>query len=582
MPGSGPAGAHRDRGQRGGAGGRRAQHLRAQPHGVRARGPEGEGLAVGDPALGTDHDGDRPGARDLQGGQRPAGLLVQHQRQVDVGQQPADLPGGHRLGDLGDPGTPGRLGGRPRRGPPPGQALVDAVGPPAGHAAGRGPRDDPVDAELGGEVDGERPAVALGQRLDEEELRLRRRHVVPGGDPHPQPLGTAGDDDALGDPAAAVADPHLLASVQPQHVDGVPALGAVDQQLLPPGQVVEQEQRGAVELGGLGRHPAFHASRMRENSPPWPSPRSPWGRSSPRSTASSRSSFSCSGSSLVGVTTSTWTIRLPRPVARSRGAPWPRRVSTLPDWVPGLMSSSCSPSRVSRFSVVPSAAEVIGRVTRQCRSSPSRVNTGCGRSWISTYRSPAGPPPGPTSPWPVSRIRMPSSTPAGTLTGMVRRARTRPSPAQLGHGSGMTWPVPAQVGQVREETTWPRNERCTLCTSPRPPQVVQVAGWVPGAVPAPLHAVHRTAVSTVISLVVPKTVSSRSSSTRMSASPPSRTRLRGPRVAVPPPKKASMMSPRPPNPAPNGLPAPAPPAPLSNGSPPRSTMRRFSGSVSAW
>jgi hypothetical protein len=175
---------------------------------------------------------------------------------------------------------------------------------------------------------------------------------------------------------------------------------------------------------------------------------------------------------------------------------------------------------------------------------------------------------------------MPSSTPAGIFTGMVRRVRTRPSPAHFGHGSGMTWPVPEQVGQGRLAITWPRNERCTLCTSPRPLQVEQVVGWVPGAVPAPVQESHRTAVSTVMSVVVPKTVSARSSSTRMSASPPSRTRLRGPR-AVAPPKKASMMSPRPPNPAPAPKGLPPARAPLSYGSPPRSTMRRLSGSVSA-
>ena len=54
---------------------------------------------------------------------------------------------------------------------------------------------------------------------------------------------------------------------------------------------------------------------------------------------------------------------------------------------------------------------------------------------------------------------------------MVRRERTRPSPAHSGHGSGMTWPVPAQVGQTRLDTTWPRKPRWTLCTSPRPEQV---------------------------------------------------------------------------------------------------------------
>src|SRR3954470_18379165 len=64
---------------------------------------------------------------------------------------------------------------------------------------------------------------------------------------------------------------------------------------------------------------------------------------------------------------------------------------------------------------------------------------------------------------------------------MVRRERTRPSPAHSGQGDGMTWPVPAHVGQTRLDTTWPRKPRCTLCTSPRPEHVEQVAGWVPGA-----------------------------------------------------------------------------------------------------
>ena len=62
-------------------------------------------------------------------------------------------------------------------------------------------------------------------------------------------------------------------------------------------------------------------------------------------------------------------------------------------------------------------------------------------------------------------------------------------------------PVPAQVGHGRLVITWPRNERCTLWISPRPPQVSQVAGWVPGAVPAPAQVAQTTAVSTVRSRV---------------------------------------------------------------------------------
>ena len=171
---------------------------------------------------------------------------------------------------------------------------------------------------------------------------------------------------------------------------------------------------------------------------------------------------------------------------------------------------------------------------------------------------------------------MPSSTPAGIFTETVRRARTRPSPAQLGHGCGITVPVPEQVGQGRLVITWPRNERWTLCTSPRPPQVSQLAGWVPGAVPAPAQVPQTTAVSTVRSRVLPKAVSASSRSSRISASAPCRTRLRGPR-AVDAPKNASMMSPRPPKP-PNGPPAGPTPPPGASGSPPRSTISRFCGS----
>ena len=54
---------------------------------------------------------------------------------------------------------------------------------------------------------------------------------------------------ALGDHAAAVAHLDPLPGGQPQHVDGVPALGAADQQVDGVGQLVEEEQRRPVELG---------------------------------------------------------------------------------------------------------------------------------------------------------------------------------------------------------------------------------------------------------------------------------------------------------------------------------------------
>ena len=51
-----------------------------------------------------------------------------------------------------------------------------------------------------------------------------------------------------------------------------------------------------------------------------------------------------------------------------------------------------------------------------------------------------GPPRAPASPSPARRMRVPSSTPGGTLTDSVRSRVTRPDPLHDGHGSSMTWP----------------------------------------------------------------------------------------------------------------------------------------------
>ena len=63
-----------------------------------------------------------------------------------------------------------------------------------------------------------------------------------------------------------------------------------------------------------------------------------------------------------------------------------------------------------------------------------RVKIGCGFTWICTYRSPGEPPCSPTSPSPVSRIRSPLSTPAGTLTDSVFCSSIRPLPRQVSQG----------------------------------------------------------------------------------------------------------------------------------------------------
>ena len=141
------------------------------------------------------------------------------------------------------------------------------------------------------------------------------------------------------------------------------------------------------------------------------------------------------------------TYRSPRPLGAQRAAPCPRTVSVSPDWVPGRMSTSVVPSRVSRVIVVPSAAAVIGTVTMQCRSSPRRSNIGCGATTTSTNRSPAGPPLGPTSPSPDSWMRVPVSTPARDLDGQRARAcapvRRRSTP---GRGAGSSCRSPGTAG----------------------------------------------------------------------------------------------------------------------------------------
>ena len=69
--------------------------------------------------------------------------------------------------------------------------------------------------------------------------------------------------------------------------------------------------------------------------------------SSPRTSASRRSSSSCSLLRSVGVSTTTVRIRSPRPRPCRCGTPRPRRRISRPLWVPAGMVSCSSPSRVS-------------------------------------------------------------------------------------------------------------------------------------------------------------------------------------------------------------------------------------------
>ena len=120
------------------------------------------------------------------------------------------------------------------------------------------------------------------------------------------------------------------------------------------------------------------------------------------------------------------------------------------------------------------------------------------------------------------------STPAGTSTCTVRLARTRPWPAHVVQGFGMTVPYPRQVPHGLEVMTLPSNERTARWIWPVPRQMSQVMGEVPGAQHEPSQVSQRIAVSTSMSRLVPKTTSSRSTSMRSRASCPRSRRDRGP------------------------------------------------------
>ena len=213
---------------------------------------------------------------------------------------------------------------------------------------------------------------------------------------------------------------------------------------------------------------------------------------------------------------------------RGRGRPAARRTGCRPGSPAGRSARArssaplepVSASSVGRSIVVPSAAAVIGTCTSQSRSSPRRVKTSCGATSISTYRSPAGPPPGPTSPWPASWIRVPLSTPERDLD---RDRAPGPDPAVAGALAGTGWGSPCrsprQVGHGRTVRTSPRNDRCTWVTSPRPR--AGVAGDRLRALARCRRREqrwHTTAVSTLSSWVVPNAASASSTSSRISAS----------------------------------------------------------------
>src|SRR3984885_6382861 len=120
------------------------------------------------------------------------------------------------------------------------------------------------------------------------------------------------------------------------------------------------------------------------------------------------------------------------------------------------------------------------------------------------YRSPGGPPRTPASPSPASRMRVPSSTPAGIFTDKVRSRVILPEPAHDAHGLSIDWPRPWQFGQVRSSVKKP----CAWRTRPAPPHIGQVLGLVPALAPTPEQDSQVTETGISIWAVLPRKASS--------------------------------------------------------------------------
>ena len=129
-------------------------------------------------------------------------------------------------------------------------------------------------------------------------------------------------------------------------------------------------------------------------------------------------------------------------------------------------------------------------------------------------------------------------------------------------------------------TNCPNTDRCVRRTRPLPWQLAHVSGCVPGSARVPLHDVHCSVRLTSTSRSTPNAASSNVTLRLTRTSSPWRGRVRD---AVPLPKNASKMSPKPPKMSkPSKPPAPCP-APLRTPAwPKRSYCWRRWGSLSTW
>ena len=423
--------------------------------------------------------------------------LVQHHRQVGGGDERRDVRRRRRVGDLGEPRTAapawtprapwsatGRATCRPAR---------PSTPRPSGAAAQGTIRATPISVSTSTASSPRSPlgiactTVTDGRRRRERPRPSRHGHrersLARGGDrPRDRPAPAVGQHDGLADPQTAYGD-------------GVVRLVARD--------LDHRAHRRVVER----RHPV---DRQRHQAAQCPLNAS---RSRPNIAAALLAHLSgrlllvpdrgqlAEQLLLARVEPGrrldeTVTIRSPRPERRP-GTPRPCIICDEPDWRARLdvelerrLDARRSVAGLRRRPGRPRASAGSAWCRARPRSSapppscagrcPGGRTSGARATWISTYRSPAGPPPGPTSPCSASWTRVPVSTPAGILTVSVRRDRTRPSPEHSRHGSGMIEPKPRQAAHGRRVRISPRNDRCTWATSPAPWQVSHGTGLRPG------------------------------------------------------------------------------------------------------
>src|SRR3954462_8415400 len=243
----------------------------------------------------------------------------------------------------------------------------------------------------------------------------------------------------------------------------------------------------------------------------------------------------------------------PRPLPPSFGGPSPRSRWTEPCWVPAGTRILFEPFSVGTSTVAPRIASGIVIGTSTSRFSPLRLKIGESDTRVTTERSPGGPPRRPASPFPASRTRLPSFTPAGTFARERFTWRVWPEPWQVGHGSLISVPVPPHFehGCEIEKRPWP------CCSIPRPWQREQTVGDVPGFAPEPLPVGHvaATVPPTATSAPAPAGAQERCTSVSRSRPRAGAVRTPGPPGPPPPPNRSDRMSEKPPEKP------PAPPAP---------------------